>query len=38
MSLLITDYLTIQKQHVLFNKHGSNTTDISTGVSQGSIL
>ena len=35
---LLTDYLTNRKQYVRFNNHNSDTTNISTGVPQGSIL
>ena len=35
---LLTDYLTNQRQYVRFNNHNSDTTNISTGVPQGSIL
>ena len=35
---LLTDYLTKRRQYVRFNNHNSDTTNISTGVPQGSIL
>ena len=35
---LLTDYLTNQKQYVVFNNHCSDITDIVNGVPQGSIL
>ena len=35
---LLTDYLTNRRQYVRFNNHNSDTTNISTGVPQGSIL
>ena len=35
---LLTEYLTNRKQYVRFNNHNSDTTNISTGVPQGSIL
>ena len=35
---LLTDYLTNRKQYVHFNNHNSDTTNISTGVPQRSIL
>ena len=35
---LLTDYLTNQKQYVVFNNYCSDITDIVNGVPQGSIL
>ena len=35
---LLTDYLTNQKQYVVFNNHCSDITDIVNGVPQGTIL
>ena len=35
---LLTDYLTNQKQYVVFNNHCSDITDIVNSVPQGSIL
>ena len=35
---LLTDYLTYQKQYVVFNNHCSDITDIVNGVPQGSTL
>ena len=33
---LLTDFLTNRKKYVRFNNHNSDTTNISTGVPQGS--
>ena len=35
---LLTNYLQNRKQYVIFNKHESDLTEITTGVPQGPIL